>query len=102
MGETHRHSAQCAEDGFPRGAWGVSRRSRRLSLKRCDRPRWIERSNPTCAGPYLYRNFCSNSPSGGVSSQRRKVTDGDEGAKQKPVREVSRFGLVGVPLPPMY
>ena len=38
--------------------------------------------NPTCAGPYLYRTTCSNSPEGGVCSQRRRVTDGDEGARQ--------------------
>nr|VFK81321.1 MAG: hypothetical protein BECKSD772D_GA0070982_13081 [Candidatus Kentron sp. SD] len=38
--------------------------------------------NPTCAGPYLYRTTCSNSPGGGVCSQRRRATDGDGGARQ--------------------
>ena len=38
------------------------------------------RCNPTCAGPCLCRNTCSNSQE--VRSQRRRVTNGDEGARQ--------------------
>lgn len=38
--------------------------------------------NPTWAGPCPSRNSCSNPPSGGLRSQRRAATSGDEGARQ--------------------
>nr|VFK44717.1 MAG: hypothetical protein BECKTC1821E_GA0114239_103910 [Candidatus Kentron sp. TC]VFK59608.1 MAG: hypothetical protein BECKTC1821F_GA0114240_10359 [Candidatus Kentron sp. TC] len=69
----------------------VSRRYRWLSLKRYDQTdtEISKRSNPICTGPYLYRTTCSNSPPSGVCSQRSRMTDGDGGAKQDSVREVS-------------
>jgi hypothetical protein len=59
---------------------GVNRRCCQFSLKRCSPSKGG--LNPTWAGPCPSRNPCSNFPHGKVCSQRRPVTDGDEGARQ--------------------
>ena len=77
---TSKRASEVAPRGYVpiprlRVGLGVSRRCGRLSLKRCDRSH-TDRSNPTRAGPCPYGTLDSNSPSGGVCSQRLLLTEG--------------------------